>query len=46
MEKTLIIFLISEQTIPNVQFANWYRKENPNLTSDLLFLYTSKMEKN
>lgn len=43
MEKKLIVILVSEQTVPNVQFLKWYFK-NYLQTVDLLFVSTSKME--
>lgn len=45
MNKTLIVSLVSNQTIPNVQFAKWYRSENPELSADLVFISTPTMEK-
>ncbi len=45
MKKTLIISLVSNQTIPNVQFAKWYRNENPLMVSDLFFISTAGMER-
>ena len=45
MEKTLIISLISEQTVPNIQFMKWYWNEHISLQSDLLFISTEEMEK-
>ena len=43
MSNDLIITLVSEQTIPNVQFLKWYLKNNLH-TVDLLFISTRKME--
>lgn len=45
MERTLIVFLVSNQTVPNAQFAKWYRGEHPDLDADLLFVSTAEMEK-
>lgn len=39
----LIITVVSEQTVPNVQFLKWYTSENLGKT-DFLFLTTKKME--
>lgn len=44
MENILIVALVSEQTIPNVQFLKWfYTKEQK--TVDVLFVSTNQMEK-
>ena len=44
MKKTLIISIISEQTIPNIQFMKWYWNEHKDLQADLLFISTVEME--
>ncbi len=41
--KTAVITLISEQTIPNVQFLKWFFK-NHLQTVDMIFISTKKME--
>ena len=41
----ILVSLISEQTIPNVQFIKWYTKNNFQ-KYDLLFVSTKKMEQN
>lgn len=43
MSKKLIVLLISEQTVPNIQFLKWFFKNNLQ-TVDLLFISTQKME--
>lgn len=43
MGKTILVSLISEQTLPNIQFIKWYLKNNTNITK-LLFISTKKME--
>ncbi len=43
MAKKLIVVLVSEQTVPNVQFLKWYFKNNLQ-NVDLLFISTNKME--
>ncbi len=43
MQAKLIVILVSEQTVPNVQFLKWYFKNNLQ-TIDLLFVSTNKME--
>ncbi|WP_443739508.1 Card1-like endonuclease domain-containing protein [Treponema sp.] len=45
MTEKIIVSLISEQTIPNVQFIKWYTKNNFQ-KYDLLFVSTKKMEQN
>lgn len=45
MTEKIIVSLISEQTIPNVQFLKWYIKNNIQ-KYDLLFISTQKMEQN
>ena len=44
MQKTLIVSLVSEQTIPNVQFVKWYSSENPDIRADMFFISTREME--
>ncbi len=43
MQNKLIVILVSEQTVPNVQFLKWYFRNNLQ-TVDLLFVSTNKME--
>lgn len=43
MSATLIVMLVSEQTIPNVQFLKWYLSNNSQAV-DLLFVSTKEME--
>lgn len=45
MADKIIVSLVSEQTIPNVQFLKWYIKNNLEKT-DLLFISTKRMEEN
>lgn len=44
MTNKLIILLVSEQTMPNIQFLKWYFRTKPE-TVDLLFISTEMMEK-
>ena len=44
VKKTVLVCLVSEQTIPNVQFIKWYFKNNPQ-NMKILFLSTKDMEK-
>lgn len=45
MAKQLLVFLVSEQTIPNVQFLKWYlASEKADSETDLLLVSTDKME--
>lgn len=46
MGKILLVSLVSDQTIPNIQFAKWTRKENEGKVIDLFFVSTSRMEEN
>jgi len=41
--RKLIVILVSEQTVPNVQFLKWFFKNNHE-TVDVLFISTEKME--
>lgn len=43
MADKLIVLLISEQTVPNIQFLKWFFRNNLQ-TVDLLFISTEKME--
>ena len=43
MAEKLVILLVSEQTVPNVQFLKWFFKNNRE-TVDILFISTEKME--
>lgn len=44
MTDTILVNLVSEQTIPNVQFIKWfYKKYTKNIT--VLFISTEAMEK-
>lgn len=47
MTKKLLVLLVSDQTVPNVQFLKWYLKsESKNSDVDLLLVSTDKMEQN
>ncbi len=43
MKNTILVNLVSDQTLPNVQFIKWYFKENPE-NLKVLFISTKKME--
>lgn len=43
MKNTILVNLVSDQTLPNVQFIKWYFKQNPE-SSKVLFISTKKME--
>ncbi len=43
MTNTILVNLVSDQTLPNVQFIKWYFKENPE-NLKVLFISTKKME--
>ena len=41
MTNTILVNLVSDQTLPNVQFIKWYFKENPE-NLKVLFISTKK----
>lgn len=43
--KTLIVLLVSDQTIPNVLFMKWFFREYPETAADILFVTTKDMNK-
>ena len=44
-EKQLVVLLVSDQTIPNIQFSKWVKHSFPDQRFDFLFVSTKKMEK-
>lgn len=43
-KKQLVVLLVSDQTIPNIQFSKWIKHSFPNSKFDFLFISTKKME--
>ena len=44
MKDTILVNLVSDQTIPNVQFVKWYFNQN-HLPMKIILLSTKEMEK-
>lgn len=43
-KKQLVVLLVSDQTIPNIQFSKWVKHSFPDQKFDFLFISTQKME--